>query len=100
MCTRTGLLLAAGCLLWLATGCFSAKAPERIEVNVGGPSERVDSSRVPNPKTLEEARYELRKAYDNIRWLEHKVEDLKEDKAKYKRERDKYKDRLEKYEDD
>ena len=109
MSTRQWFLLAVGGLLWAAAGCLSAKAPERIEVNVGGRArpEPVDSRRAPDPKTLDEARYELRKAYANMEWLEREVADLEKDKAKYKRERDRYKkerdrykDRLEDYEDD
>ena len=105
---RHGLILAASALL-LCAGCVSAKAPERIEVSIGGSPrpEAVDSSRAPDPHTLEEARFELRKAYANIQWLERGVAELEEDKAKYKRERDRYKkqrdehkDRLEDYEDD
>ncbi len=108
MSTRSWALLAVGGLLWTTAGCVSVKAPERIVVG-GGRSrpEPVESSRVPNPRTLEEARAELRKAYANIQWLEDEVADLAEDKAEYKRERNKYKkqrddceDRLEKYEDD
>jgi hypothetical protein len=109
MNTRGWFLLAAGCLLWATAGCFSAKAPERIDVRVGGSSrpEPVDSSRVPNPQTLEGARLELRKAYANIQWLERERAELEQDKAECKRERDAYKkerdrceDRLEDYEDD
>lgn len=107
MSTRSWALLAAGGLLWTTAGCVSVKAPERIEVGGGSRPEPVDSSRVPNPRTLEEARVDLRKAYANIQWLEGEVADLEKDKAKYKRERDKYKkqrddceDRLERYEDD
>ena len=109
MNTRMWFGLAASGLLWAVAGCVSANVPERIDVNVGGSQrpEPVDSSRVPDPKTLDEARYELRKAYANVQWLEGEVEELEEDKAKYKRdrdkykkERDKYKDRLEDYEDD
>ena len=100
MNARWCLLVAMVGLLVMAGGCFSAKAPERIDVRIGGRPEPVDSSRVPDPQTLEEARHELNKAYANIQYLERKVEGLEEDKAKYKRERDKYKDRLEKYEDD
>ncbi len=92
-------------LLWLG-GCVSVKAPERIEIgNVG--HERVDSSRVPDPRTLDEARAELRKAYGYIRHLEDEVQELEEEKAeckrkckRYKEERDRYRKRLEKYEDD
>ena len=97
---RGWALLAAGGWLALLAGCFTARAPERIDVRVGGRPEPVDTSRVPNPQTLEEARHELRKAYANIEWLERKVDKLEHDKAEYKRERDKYKKRLEEYEDD
>jgi predicted RNase H-like nuclease (RuvC/YqgF family) len=109
MSTRRWFLFVASGLLCAIAGCVSAKAPERIEVSVGGSSqpEPVDSGRVPDPRTLEEARAELRKAYANVQWLERKVDDLAEDKAEYKRERDRYKkerdkfkDRLEDYEDD
>ena len=109
MSARQWFVLATAGLLWATVGCVSAKAPERIDVSVGGSRrpEPVDSSRVPHPETLAEARLELRKAYANIQWLERKVADVEEDKAEYKRERDKckkqrdkYKDRLEEYEDD
>jgi len=108
MRTRHWFLGAAAVVLWAAAGCVSAKAPESIAVNVGGPQpEPVDSSRVPDPQTLEEARYELRKAYANIQALERQVAKLEADKAEYKRERDKarrerdeYKQRLEKHEKD
>lgn len=107
MSTRSWVLLAVGGLLWVTTGCVSVKAPERIDVGGSRRPEPVESSRVPNPRTLEEARAELRKAYANIQWLEDEAADLDKDKAGYKRERDKYRkqrddceDRLEKYEDD
>jgi TolA-binding protein len=109
MNTRGWVLLAAGCLLWLTVGCVTAKAPERIDVRLGSSQrpEPVDSSRVPDPQTLEAARAELHKAYQQIRWLESEVADLEEDKAeckrernRYKKERDKCEDRLEEYEDD
>ena len=83
------VLTAVG--LVLVCGCLSIKAPS--EVNLGGRSSNVDSSRVPETASHEEARAELRKSYAYIRELEDK-------KAEYKRERDRYKDRLKKYEDD
>ena len=84
---------------WLTSiGCVSIKTPERIEVG-GGRPEPVDSSRVPNPATLEDARYELRKAYGNIQYLERRVSDLEQDKAKYKRQRDECEDELERCKD-
>jgi hypothetical protein len=94
------MLLAAAGLACAVGGCVSVKAPERIDLGGGPRHEPVDSARVPDPQTLDEARYELRRAYAHIEWLEDEVQDLESDKAKYKRERDKYKDRLEKYEDD
>jgi len=101
MNARRCLLLATAGLLVMAGGCFSAKAPERIDVRLGSDRpEPVDSSRVPDPQTLEEARQELHKAYANIQYLERKVDKLENDKAEYKRERDTYKKRLKKYEDD
>jgi hypothetical protein len=83
------MLAAVG--LWLVGGCVSVQAPR--EVSIGGHSGKVDSSRVPETASHEEARAELRKAYAYVRELEDK-------KAEYKRERDRYKDRLKKYEDD
>ena len=100
MSTRGWVLLAVGGLLWVMTGCVSVKAPERINVGGSNRPEPVDSSRVPDPRTLEEARADLRKAYANIQWLEDEVADLEKDKARYKRERDECEDRLERYEDD
>ena len=83
------VLAAVG--LVLVSGCLSVQAPR--ESNIGGNSGRVDSSRVPETASHEEARVELRKSYAYIRKLEDK-------KAEYKRERDRYKKRLKKYEDD
>ncbi len=83
------VLAAVG--LVLVSGCLSVQAPR--EINIGGNSSNVDSSRVPETASHEEARAELRKSYAYIRELEDK-------KAEYKRERDRYKKRLKKYEDD
>jgi hypothetical protein len=101
MKTRVGSLLLVATALVVLGGCFSAKAPEKIDVRLGSDRpEPVDSSRVPNPQTMDEARAELRKAYANIQYLEGEVEDLEHDKAKYKRKLDECEDRLERYEDD
>ncbi|MFO0972200.1 MAG: hypothetical protein U1A27_02005 [Phycisphaerae bacterium] len=86
---RTMLVVAT--VAW--AGCVNVKAPERIDVGgspVYGGSHR--SSR-PEPQTLSEAREELRRAYDRIDSLEHKVAGLESDKRKLKDERDDYKDR-------
>ena len=55
---------------------------------------------MPNPSTLEEARAELVKAYQNIQYLEHEHARSNEKADKYKRERDDYKKKLKKYEHD
>ena len=100
MSIRKWFLPTVICLVWALGGCVSVKAPR--EINVGGSSrpERVDSNRIPQTASHEEAHHELRKAYKYIQWLERENAELEDDKAKYKRERDKYKDRLERYEDD
>ena len=100
MKTRTTIVGMIVGLLLTIPGCVSVKAPERIDIGGSRRPERVDSTRVPNPSTLEEARYELHKAYGNIQWLEDEVAKLQQDKAKYKRQRDDCRDRLKKYEDD
>lgn len=93
-----GLLVVLGLGLIL-TGCVTA--PERIDVRVGSdrPKE-VDSSRVPRPRTLDEAQQYLNDAYANLQYLERENERLQRKAAEYKRERDECEDRLERYEDD
>lgn len=90
--------LAAGALLGLA-GCVTA--PEKIEVSVDGGRRPppVDSSRVPATASHEEARHELAKAYENIRYLEEENRRLEEKARKYKREREDCEKRLDRYED-
>jgi hypothetical protein len=95
---RTLVLLGATGLLGL--GCVNVKAPEQIHIGSGPPPERVDSSRVPDPATLDEAREELHKAYRHIRYLEHEVADLRKDKEKLKAERDEYKKKYKRLADD
>ncbi len=91
-------LLVAGVLVGVA-GCV--KAPGNIEVNVGGGRPPpVDASRVPEPQTLEAARAELAKAYENIQYLERENGRLSEKNEKLKRERDDCRHRLKKYEED
>ena len=99
MRARLWLGLVAAGLLGSATGCVSIRAPEKIEIGDSRP-EPVDSSRVPNPATLEEARGELHKAYENIQYLERDNQRQRDKADKYKRERVQYKDRLKKYEHD
>ncbi|MCK6458092.1 MAG: hypothetical protein L6Q92_16380 [Phycisphaerae bacterium] len=84
-------MLAAG---WVA-GCVDIKAPERIEIGSGSRGEDVDSSRVPEPRDMEEARSELRRAYRQIQYLERRVSGLEKDKRELKEERDDYKRKYE-----
>lgn len=85
-----GLLVLSGCI----------QGPKSIDVRVGSGGERVDSGSVPDPKTLEEARAELRKAYTYIRSLEDEVVELDGDKDALEHEVDRLEERLERYEDD
>ena len=93
-------MLSATSLLLGLVGCVSVTAPERITVGGGSRAEPVDSSRVPDTNSHEEARAELGKAYRYIRDLERQNAHVDRKAKKYKRERDECEDRLEKYEDD
>ncbi len=97
--TALGSGLAVGLAL-LAVSCADIRAPERIEVNVGGGSEHMDSSRVPDPATLEEARSELHRAYRQIQYLERRVAKLEDDKTELKKDRDEYKRKYKRATDD
>ncbi len=94
------LVLATAGLVLLSTGCVTL--PKNVEVNVGdsGRPAPVDSTRVPEPKTLDEAHQELVKAYQNLQYLEHENARLADKAAKYKTERDECRKRLKSYERD
>ena len=100
MSIRKWFLPTVICLVWAMGGCVSVKAPREINLGASGKPDPVDSRRIPQTASHEQARHELRKAYAFIQWLEKKNAKLEDDKAECKRERDKYKDRLERYEDD
>lgn len=88
---RTRLLLA--CLLlvcWTLTGCLNVRTPD-IQINTGPPPEQIDSARVPPTDTHQEARAELVKAYNHIRYLEHRNARLRDKASEYHEERDEYK---------
>jgi len=101
---RTSLLTVCVCFAAaMAAGCFSARAPENIYIGGGPRSADVDSSTVPRTRTHEEAKAELVKAYQQIRYLEHendrcmgKLEDADERAEEYE---DKYEDLEDKYDD-
>ncbi len=98
---RRGMIAAAaGVMMAACVSCVNVKAPENIEIGSrGSSSARVDSSRVPNPQTLEEARRDLHDAYARIQQLERQNADLERDKRKYKDERDDYKDKYKRLKD-
>lgn len=97
---RYGSLLLAVAWLCVLAGCVNVKAPERIVIGGSDRPPPVDSGRVPQPATLEEAQQELVKAYQNIQYLERENARLDDRADKYKSERDQYKKRLKKYEKD
>ncbi len=94
------VLAGVGLMVLVASGCLSARAPENIYIGTSHPAPRdVDSNRVPATTTHEEARAELVKAYDQIRYLEHrnhrledKLQNAREDKEEYKRKYKRLKD--------
>ena len=87
------VVLLAG--LWV-TGCVTVDTPDRIQIGSGPPPQNVDSSHIPPTATHEEARAELHKAYEHIRYLESENARLRESRDKYKT---KYKDLKDKYDD-
>lgn len=99
---KKSILVIVGVVILTSSGaCVNARAPENIYIGGGGPAPQdVDSSRVPDTRTHEEARAELVKAYNQIRYLEHdndtlrrRYEDAKADKEEYKRKYKRLKDR-------
>jgi len=96
---RVFLGLSVAVLLSGLAGCVTA--PEKIEVSVGGGSRatHVDSERVPATSSHEEARAELKKAYQYARQLEYENARLERKAKKYKAELEECEDRLDKYDD-
>jgi hypothetical protein len=100
------MVVAAG--LCLGAGCLKVDAPDEIKVaSDNRPPQKLDTSRVPPTDSHEEARAELAKAYEQIRYLEgqvdryrRKYEDEKRDKKEAEQKLDRCEKRLERYEDD
>jgi len=89
---KTTMLLVCACLVGLmVAGCVTARAPEKIYIGTGPTPENVDSTRVPATTTHEEARAELVKAYNQIRYLEHRNERLSHKLREARQDRDEYK---------
>ena len=88
---RTAILL--GCLslvCWTLAGCVAVRAPD-VTINTGPQPEQIDSSLVPPTDTHQEARAELVKAYNQIRYLEHRNARLRDKASEYREEREEYK---------
>ncbi len=83
--------LVVSILFITLSGCATINVPEDINVNYGGRSSKVDSSRVPQTRNHEECRAELNKAYNYIRSLERKNQKLEKDKAELKAQMKRYK---------
>ena len=94
--------LGIGCLVTVAlmvVGCVNARAPD-IYFDRGPEPAAVDSSDSPHPETLAEAKAELDKAYQQIRYLERqnercqrKLEKARERGDEYKRKHERLKDK-------
>jgi outer membrane murein-binding lipoprotein Lpp len=87
-------LLTVVALLIVGTslaGCVNVKAPEQINVGSRPGRRSLDTSSVPPTRSHLEARQKLAEAYDRIRYLEAKIDDLEEDKRELKEDRDDYK---------
>ncbi len=96
---RTTILIA--CLLlvcWTFTGCLNVRTPD-IQINTSAPPEQIDSSRVPPTATHQEARAELVKAYNQIRYLEQRNARLRDKASEYREERDEYKHKYKRLKD-
>lgn len=90
---KAALLLGCALTLSAAMGCVNVTPPDVYIKAEGQPHQDLDSSKVPDTRTHEEARQELTKAYSHIRYLERKLARSDEDRERYKRERDDYKDK-------
>ncbi len=94
------------CFLVFSAGCASVNVDAKIPSGYFPHSPKVDSSRIPKTSTRAECREELTRAYEYIRYLEHKVEKrekkidkLEQDKKELKKKISRLEDKLEKYED-
>ena len=73
-------------------GCLNVRTPD-VRINAGPRHEPMDARDVPETRSHEEARNELAKAYQEIRFLQKEVRELEEDKEKYKRKYKREKDK-------
>lgn len=94
-----------GLALLLLAGCFSFKAPEKIEIDSGDRHREQDAAeanrKMPETRTLDDCHVELRRAYERQAALERElasrdreIRRLKDDVHEAKKDRDAYKDKL------
>ena len=82
----TQRLLLGVAVLGLVAGCLNVRTPD-VRINTGPRHEPIDARDVPETRSHEEARHELAKAYQEIRYLQDQVRDIEKDRDKYKREK-------------
>jgi peptidoglycan hydrolase CwlO-like protein len=82
-----------------ALGCYNINVDASVPEGVVSSTPRVDSSKVPKPKTLAEAQEDLNLAYTRIQSLERKVQKLEADKKDLKAKNSSLEKRLDRYED-
>ncbi len=90
MATQRFLLGVA--VLGLVAGCLNVRTPD-VRINPGPRPEPIDARDVPETRSHKEARRELAKAYQEIRYLQDQVRDLEKDRDKYKRKYKRGKDK-------
>ena len=99
--TRIVAAIVSGLVLGSALGCLDvdARAPDIYLDRGGPPPENVNSAQVPATSSHEQARAELQKAYNQIRYLEDENRRLKKKVEDEKRRGDEYKEKHEKLKD-
>jgi hypothetical protein len=93
------LVHLCACTALLVAGCFSAKAPEKIYIGTGPQPADIDSSSVPHTETHEQARAELIKAYQQIRYLEDRYDRCRSKLEDARAEADEYEEKYERLKD-
>lgn len=87
--------------LWaMAAGCYSGDV--KVDLGSGERAQRpsgVDSQRIPETSSHEDARQKLREAYAYIQQVEDERNDLKHDLKKCERDKDELDDEIERLED-
>lgn len=95
---RMLVVLSVGMVLVGLCGCVSVQTPREVNIGSSRP-EPVDSSRVPATSSHEDCRDELRRAYQNLRYLEREHAKLERELDECDAERERYEDELERYQE-